>query len=164
MSGTRKAHLVQLQGRNYYSKFYVQLAGGFNASNDWLGQIQQGVFDSRRAVLKQQQNAAVIFNRARQELFVGQHCRPTKPKSRLCFDQPLRVSQQRGNVSFATRNLDLNDFAAFMPEGRPLLVSSMVTPRPIGPTAASLKSMHSRLRVMVKLVWQRLIRKIQDRR
>lgn len=116
LSGTRKAHLVQLQGWNYYSKFYVQLAGGFNASNDWLGQIQQGVFDSRRAVLKQQQNAAVIFNRARQELFVGQHCWASQ-QSQLCFDQPLRVSQQRGNVSFATRNLDLNDFAAFMPEG-----------------------------------------------
>ncbi|WP_130804767.1 translocation/assembly module TamB domain-containing protein [Acinetobacter ihumii] len=116
LSGTRKAHLVQLQGWNYYSKFYVQLAGGFNQKNDWLGQIQQGIFDSRRAVLKQQQNAAVIYTQASQELFVGQHCW-TSQNSQLCIDQPLRVSKTRGNVSIATRDLDLNDFAAFMPEG-----------------------------------------------
>lgn len=116
LSGTRKAHLVQLQAWNYYSKFYIQLAGGFNANNDWLGQIQQGIFDSRRAVLKQQQNAAIVYTRSRQELFVGQHCWASQ-QSQLCFDQPVRVSSARGNVSFATRNLDLGDFAAFMPEG-----------------------------------------------
>ena len=116
LSGTRKAHLVQLQGWNYYSKFYVQLAGGFNQKNDWYGQVQQGIFDSRRAVLKQQQNAAVIYTQANQELFVGQHCWASQ-NSQLCLDQPLRVSKARGNVSIATRDLDLNDFAAFMPEG-----------------------------------------------
>ncbi|MCU4356862.1 translocation/assembly module TamB domain-containing protein [Acinetobacter ursingii] len=116
LSGTRKAHLVQLQGWNYYSKFYVQLAGGFNQNNDWLGQIQQGIFDSRRAVLKQQQNAAVIYSTGNQELFVGQHCWASQ-NSQLCLDQPLRVSKARGNLSVVTRDLDLNDFAAFMPEG-----------------------------------------------
>ena len=38
-------------------------------------------------------------------------------QSKLCFDQPIRVSKQQGNVSFVTQNLDLNDFASFMPEG-----------------------------------------------
>ncbi|WP_419820505.1 translocation/assembly module TamB domain-containing protein [Acinetobacter sp.] len=116
LSGTRKAHLLQIQAWNYYSKFYVQLAGGFNAQNDWLGQIQKGEFDSVRAHLLQQQNAPVIFNASKSELYVGQHCWSSQ-QSQLCFDQPIRASQQNGNVSFLTKNLDLNDFAAFMPEG-----------------------------------------------
>lgn len=116
LSGTRKAHLLQLQGWNYYSKFYVQLAGGFNQNNDWLGQIQKGIFDSRRAVLQQQQNATVIYTQARQELFVGQHCW-TSQNSQICLDRPLIASKARGSFSAVTRNVDLNDFAAFMPEG-----------------------------------------------
>lgn len=43
LTGTRKAHLLKVQGNNNVSKFYVQLAGGFNAKNDWLGQIQKEV-------------------------------------------------------------------------------------------------------------------------
>ena len=116
LSGTRKAHLLQLQGWNYYSKFYVQFAGGLNAQNDWLGQIQKGEFDSVRVHLLQDQNAPVIFNAAKQELYVGQHCWSSQ-QSQLCFDQPIRASQKQGNVSFLTKNLDLKDFAAFMPEG-----------------------------------------------
>ncbi|MEB3767840.1 translocation/assembly module TamB domain-containing protein [Acinetobacter sp. MD2] len=116
MSGTRKAHLLQLQGWNRYSKFYVQFAGGFNANNDWLGQVQQGVFDSVRAVLKQQQNANVIYRTANKQLYVGQHCWLSN-ESQLCFDQPIQVSPTMGNVSFVAKNLDLNDFAAFMPDG-----------------------------------------------
>ena len=116
LTGTRKAHLLQLQGWNYYSKFYMQFAGGFNAQNDWLGQIQKGEFDSVRAHLLQDQAAPVIFTSAKSELYVGQHCWSSK-QSKLCFDQPVRVSPAKGNVSFITQNLDLNDFAAFMPEG-----------------------------------------------
>ena len=116
LSGTRKAHVLQAQGWNYYSKFYVQLAGGFNPQNDWLGQIQKGEFDSVRVHLLQQQNAPVIFTSAKSELYVGQHCWASQ-QSQLCFDQPIRASQQKGNVSFLTKNLDLSDFASFMPEG-----------------------------------------------
>ncbi|WP_296279404.1 translocation/assembly module TamB domain-containing protein [uncultured Acinetobacter sp.] len=116
LSGTRKAHLLQLQGWNYYSKFYMQLAGGFNAQNDWLGQVQKGEFDSVRAHLIQQKNAPVIYSSSKAELYVGQHCWQSQ-QSQLCFDQPIRVSQKSGNVSFLTENLDLNDFAAFMPQG-----------------------------------------------
>ncbi|TNL48043.1 translocation/assembly module TamB domain-containing protein [Acinetobacter bereziniae] len=116
LSGTRKAHLLQLQAWNYYSKFYVQFAGGFNAQNDWLGQVQKGEFDSVRAHLLQQQHAPIIFSSAKSELYVGQHCWLSQ-QSQLCFDQPVRASQKHGNVSFVTKNLDLNDFAAFMPEG-----------------------------------------------
>ena len=116
LSGTRKAHLLQLQGWNYYSKFYVQLAGGFNAQNDWLGQVQKGEFDSVRAHLLQQKNAPIIYSSAKAELYIGQHCWQSQ-QSQLCFDQPIRASQKSGNVSFLTQNLDLNDFAAFMPAG-----------------------------------------------
>jgi len=92
------------------------LAGGFNAQNDWLGQIQQGDFNSTRTHLVQQQNAPVIYSATRTELYVGQHCWASQ-QSRLCLDQPLRVSKTRGSASLVTTNLDLNDFAAFMPEG-----------------------------------------------
>lgn len=116
LAGTRKAHILKVQAQNRLSKFYVQLAGGFNAQNDWLGQIQKGDFDSLRARLVQRQNASVIYSSAKSELFVGAHCWSSQ-QSQLCFDQPIRVSKTRGNVSFITRNVDLNDFAAFMPEG-----------------------------------------------
>ena len=116
LSGTRKAHVLQVQAWNYYSKFYVQLAGGFNPQNDWLGQIQKGEFDSVRIHLLQQQNAPVIYSSAKSELYVGQHCWSSQ-ESQLCFDQPIRVSSAKGNISFLIKNLDLHDFAAFMPEG-----------------------------------------------
>ncbi|AOA58536.1 translocation/assembly module TamB domain-containing protein [Acinetobacter larvae] len=116
LSGTRKTHLLQLQGWNNFSKFYVQLSGGFNDNNDWLGQIQKGEFDSVRAHLFQNENAPVIYNAAKSELYVGQHCWSSK-QSQLCFDQPVRVSQAKGNISFVSNNLDLKDFEAFMPEG-----------------------------------------------
>ncbi len=46
LAGTRNAHLLKVSAENKLSKFYVQLAGGFNAQNNWLGQIQKGDFDS----------------------------------------------------------------------------------------------------------------------
>lgn len=116
LTGTRKAHMLQIQGWNYYSKLYVQFVGGFNAQNDWLGQVQKGEFDSVRAHLKQTANAPIIFSASKSELFVGQHCWTSKD-SQLCFDQPIRASKAKGNISFAVNNLDLKDFAAFMPEG-----------------------------------------------
>lgn len=116
LSGTRGAHIASLQGWNRYSKFYVQLSGGFNASNDWVGQIQKGTFDSVRAVLNQQQNANVIYRSANKQLYISEHCWASN-QSQLCFDQPIQVSSTQGNVSFLANNLNLNDFAAFMPDG-----------------------------------------------
>lgn len=116
LAGTRKAHVLKVQAQNKISKFYVQLAGGFNAQNDWLGQIQKGNFDSLRAHLVQRQKASVIYRSAKEELFIGEHCWSSQ-QSQLCFDQPIRVSKTKGNVSFVTQNVDLGDFSAFMPEG-----------------------------------------------
>ncbi len=58
LAGTRQAHILKLEAENKLSKFYVQLAGGLNAQNDWMGQIQKGDFDSLRTHLAQRQNAA----------------------------------------------------------------------------------------------------------
>ena len=116
LAGTRQAHILKLEAENKLSKFYVQLAGGLNAQNDWMGQIQKGDFDSLRTHLAQRQNAAVIYQHKTSELYVGAHCWMSQ-QSQLCFDQPIRVSKTKANASFVTQNLDLNDFSAFMPEG-----------------------------------------------
>ncbi len=92
------------------------MAGGLNAQNDWMGQIQKGDFDSLKTHLAQRQNAAVIYQHRTSELYVGAHCWMSQ-QSQLCFDQPIRVSKTKANASFVTQNLDLNDFSAFMPEG-----------------------------------------------
>ena len=116
LMGTYNAHVLKLQAQNRLSLFNVQLAGGFNAQNDWLGQIQYGDFNSLRTQLKQQQHAAVRFYAARQELQVGAHCWSSQ-NSELCLDQALKVSPSQGNVSLQVRNVSLSDFDAFMPEG-----------------------------------------------
>ncbi|WOE32562.1 MULTISPECIES: translocation/assembly module TamB domain-containing protein [unclassified Acinetobacter] len=116
VEGTRKAHILKLSAENKYSQLYVQLAGGFNAQNNWLGQIQKGDFDSFKTHLTQVQNASIIYNTSQNDLWVGAHCWAST-NSQLCFDQPIKVSAQAGNVSFVTENLDLSDFSAFMPEG-----------------------------------------------
>lgn len=116
ISGTPKSHLVSVQGKNKYSKLYVQLNGGFNEQHDWFGQIQKGNFDSLRAMLKQQQNANVSFKAATKQLYIGQHCWASN-QSQLCFDQPIEVSPEHGNLSFIANHLNLSDFAAFMPGG-----------------------------------------------
>ena len=41
LAGTRSAHILKVQAENKLSKFFVQLAGGFNEQNNWLGQIQK---------------------------------------------------------------------------------------------------------------------------
>ncbi|MCH7336767.1 translocation/assembly module TamB domain-containing protein [Acinetobacter sp. NIPH 2699] len=116
LSGTRKAHLLKLESKNAQTNFYVQLAGGFNQNNDWLGQIQKGKLNSRRINLVQNQNTPVIYTNARSELYVGQHCWQSA-ESQLCLDQPARISKEKGSFSFITKDLDLKDFAAFMPDG-----------------------------------------------
>ncbi len=46
LAGTRSADLLKVTAENKLSRFYVQLAGGFNAQNNWLGQIQKGDFET----------------------------------------------------------------------------------------------------------------------
>ena len=116
LAGTRKAHVLKVESKNRQSNFYLQLAGGFNSNNEWLGQLQKGNFASPRINLVQNQNAAIVYSTRLSELYVGQHCWQSA-HSQLCLDQPARISQTKGNVSVITKNIDLNDFTAFMPEG-----------------------------------------------
>ena len=116
LAGTRKAHVLKVESKNRQSNFYLQLAGGFNSNNEWLGQLQKGNFASPRINLVQNQNAAIVYSTRLSELYVGQHCWQSA-HSQLCLDQPARISQAKGNVSVITKNIDLNDFTAFMPEG-----------------------------------------------
>ncbi|WP_332604687.1 translocation/assembly module TamB domain-containing protein [Acinetobacter sp. ESBL14] len=116
LAGTRKAHVLKVESKNRQSNFYLQLAGGFNPKNDWLGQLQKGNFTSRNISLVQNQSAPIIYTTAQQELYVGQHCWQSS-SSQLCLDQPARLSKAKGSFSFITKNLDLKDFTAFMPEG-----------------------------------------------
>ena len=116
MGGTRKAHVLKVESNNRQSNFYVQLAGGFNQNKEWLGQLQKGHFKSRRIDLVQNQSAAIIYSTAQSELYIGQHCWQSL-HSQVCLDQSARISQNKGNFSVVTKNLDLNDFAVFMPEG-----------------------------------------------
>lgn len=116
LAGTRKAHLLKVESKNRQSNFYVQLAGGFNANNDWLGQLQKGNFSSRRVNLVQSQNVPIIYTTSLSELYIGQHCWQSS-NSQLCLDQAARLSKAKGHFSVVTKNLELNDFAAFMPEG-----------------------------------------------
>ncbi len=116
LAGTRKAHVLKVESKNRQSNFYLQLAGGFNPKNDWLGQLQKGNFTSRNIRLVQNQSAPIIYTATQQELYVGQHCWQSSG-SQLCLDQPARISKEKGSFSFITKNLDLKDFTAFMPEG-----------------------------------------------
>lgn len=116
LAGTRRAHVLKVEAKNNLSQFYVQLAGGFNAQNNWLGQIQKGDFDSLRTRLVQRQNAAVVYNTSTSDLFIGAHCWMSQ-QSEICADQPFRMNANGGSLSLVSRNLDLSDFAAFMPTG-----------------------------------------------
>ncbi len=116
LAGTRRAQILTLKGSNTLSQFYVQIAGGFRGNN-WLGLLQKGDFDSKRIHLRQQQDAAIIYNTTQKQIFVGAHCWTSGKTTQLCLDQPLTASSARGNVSLTTQNLELGDFAAFMPEG-----------------------------------------------
>ena len=114
LRGTRQAHVLDVQINDRKPNFSVRLAGGFTAKNDWLGQIQNAALKSNYGDLLQDQHAPVIFNQAKTELYVGQHCWKNN-NSKLCFDQPVRVSPTLGNVSFVTQNINFSDFSAFMP-------------------------------------------------
>lgn len=117
--GTRQAHLLKLDGHNAKSKFYMQMAGGFNAQNDWLGQLQKGDFDSQRVRLTQNQNAAIIYRQAKGQLTMTAHCWTSqgRQQSQICLDQPMIASKTQGVVSAKMQNLELADFQAFMPSG-----------------------------------------------
>ena len=117
--GTLRAHLLKMQTKSKFTQFYVQLAGGFNGKNDWLGQLQQGAFDANRVAIKQEKPAAIYFQQNKKQLTVGEHCWSSRyvASSQICLDKPMVVSQAQGFIAASLKNIELGDFAAYMPAG-----------------------------------------------
>ncbi|MFB2578852.1 MULTISPECIES: translocation/assembly module TamB domain-containing protein [unclassified Acinetobacter] len=117
LQGTRRAHLLKAQTHAKDSQFFAQLAGGFNENFDWFGELQQGQFRSKRVLLQQSQNAALIYKNQNKQLSLAAHCwiGQNNPNSQICLDQPLLVNPEQGAVSAQVKNIQLADFAAFMP-------------------------------------------------
>ncbi|KAA8734793.1 hypothetical protein F4V57_03260 [Acinetobacter qingfengensis] len=117
--GTRAAHVVNIEGENRLSKFSVRLAGGLNSNNDWYGQIQNGLFNSKRTQLKQNQAASLIYLYNKSQLSITAHCwiSQNNTQNQICLDQPLLASKAQGAISVAIKNIELGDFQAFMPSG-----------------------------------------------
>lgn len=116
LTGTQVAHVLQVSADNQQSKFYVQLAGGFNDAYDWLGQIQKGKFDSKRISLTQNQAAAFIYKAKDKSVYIDKHCWLGAGSS-FCLVEPLQAGAAKGLVSVQLQNLDLASFQALMPEG-----------------------------------------------
>ena len=115
LAGTRRAQVLSVKGRNQLSQFYVEVAGGFRG-NQWLGLLQKGDLNSKRIHLIQQDAAPVIYNSAAKSVYVGAHCWLAS-STQICLDKPLQASPAQANMSLLTQNMELGDFAAFMPEG-----------------------------------------------
>lgn len=116
LAGTRQAQVLDINAENQRSKFELQVAGGFRAGQ-WLGLLQKGKFDSKRILLQQQQATVLRYNTQDKSVLLGAHCWLAATTTRLCLDRPLKASASQGNVSVTTQDLQLGDFAAFMPEG-----------------------------------------------
>ena len=116
LKGTYGAHILSVQATNKQTDFYVQLAGGFKSNGSWLGQIQRGDFNSERTRLVQRQHAAIVYEPQQSSLYVSSHCWMSY-QNEICADQPIRINRNGGSVSLISRDIDLGDFAAFMPEG-----------------------------------------------
>ena len=116
LKGTYGAHVLSVDATNQKSKFYVQLAGGFKNNGAWYGQIQRGDFNSERTRLVQRQNASVIYQPQQSSFYVSAHCWMSQ-QNEICADQPIQINANGGSVSLVSRDIDLSDFVAFMPEG-----------------------------------------------
>lgn len=116
--GTKAAHVLQLSGNgvNPETRFSVQLAGGLNANNDWLGQVQKGLLSTRRLTLNQDKSAALIYRAQSGAVYLDQHCW-AGAGSKLCLTEPLQASSAKGLVAIQLQNLDIGSFQAFMPQG-----------------------------------------------
>lgn len=118
LAGTKAAHVLQLsaQGVNPATRFSIQLAGGFNSINDWLGQVQQGNLSTRQVNLLQNKPAALIYRSQSKAVYLDEHCW-MGGNSKLCLVEPLQASSQKGLISLQLKDLDIASFQAFMPQG-----------------------------------------------
>ncbi|XID75955.1 translocation/assembly module TamB domain-containing protein [Alkanindiges sp. WGS2144] len=118
LAGTKAAHVLQISalGINPATNFSVQLAGGLDANNDWLGQVQKGRLGTQQLTLLQDKPAALIYRTKTKAVYLDQHCW-LDSGSRLCLIEPLQASSDKGLVSVQLKNLDIGSFQAFMPQG-----------------------------------------------
>lgn len=116
LTGTYITHLLKLDSQLAQAKFAIQLAGGFNNKGYWLGQIQHGLFASKRMRLEQKQATDVSYHLANSSLRIAEHCWFNQ-HNRLCFDEDITVSPEQANVSLMTKNVEIQDFDAFIPDG-----------------------------------------------
>lgn len=117
ISGTRQAHVLKMEGKSELSQVRAQLAGGLTEQFDWLGQLQKGEFLSKRTSLQQRQHANLVYRHAQRQLALAPHCwiGQQNQNSQICLDQPLLADPKQGVVSTQVKNVELADFAAFMP-------------------------------------------------
>lgn len=119
LAGTKATHVLQINGTSLTpaTQFGLQLAGGFNANNDWLGQVQKGSINTRQINLVQDKPASLIYRKQANALYLDQHCWAGGGNSRLCLTEPLQASRANGLLSVQLQNLDIGSFQAFMPAG-----------------------------------------------
>lgn len=115
-SGTQAAHVLQAKVDTASTQVSAELAGGFRAGWDWIGQLQKGQIQNRRMNLQQEQPASLVWHNAQQHIELANHCWRAQ-NSDLCFTEPVSASAQQGNVAVALRNLELRTFRDFMPTG-----------------------------------------------
>lgn len=116
LTGTYLTHMLKLESDHPRSTFNIQLAGGFSQNGYWLGQVQKGLFVSNRMRLEQKDPTDVAYNIATSTLKVAKHCWFNQ-NNRLCFDEETVVSPERASVSVMTKNIEIQDFDAFIPDG-----------------------------------------------
>lgn len=115
-SGVQTAHVLQANIDTLSTQISAELAGGFRAGWDWVGQLQQGQIQNRRMSLAQEQPAALMWRNAEQSVALASHCWRAQ-NSDLCLTEPVQASAQQGNLAIALRNLELRTFRDFMPTG-----------------------------------------------
>lgn len=113
--GTYLIHVLKLESDHPQSTFFIQLAGGFNQKGYWLGQIQKGLFVSKRMRLEQKNNTDVSYRLSDRILRIAQHCWLNQGNS-LCFDEDLTISPEKASLSLITKNVNIQDFDAFIPD------------------------------------------------
>lgn len=122
LKGTYAKHQLQLNVSNpNSSQFKMSLLGGLNAQKDWTGTLTQGELQLRRMTLKQMHVIPLKFSWQQQRLSIGKHCWQSVIKAqvggRVCLNQDAEISAKQGQVSLISQNVQLSDFAPFMPEG-----------------------------------------------
>lgn len=116
LTGTYLSHVLKIDSQQPRSKFYIQFAGGFNNKRQWLGQIQQGTFQSPRMQLTQNRPVDMVYQIDNKHLRIAQHCW-NNINNQLCFDEDIIASPEQANISMMTKNIYIQDLEAFIPDG-----------------------------------------------